>query len=298
MCQEFIIPAPGIKPKQGSLDELVRRAGPAPSLRRHHPPHLGRQFPLLPGTSQTQKAGLEGEPPPPGKLRPREKQGHVRSYTARLPASQPGTPSVVLWPIISPVSPFPGLPGLAGDHGEFGEKGDPGIPGNPGKVGPKGPVGPKGAPGPPGARGPKGESGDYKATQKIAFSAKRTINSALRRDQAIRFDQVITNLNNNYESRSGKFTCRVPGIYYFTYHASSRGNLCVNLMRGREQMQKVVTFCDYVHNTFQVTTGSMVLKLKQGENVFLQATDKNSLVGIEGANSIFSGFLLFPDVEA
>ncbi|XP_025781236.1 complement C1q subcomponent subunit B [Puma concolor] len=192
----------------------------------------------------------------------------------------------------------PRLPGLAGDHGESGEKGDPGIPGNPGKVGPKGPVGPKGSPGPPGARGPKGESGDYKATQKIAFSAKRTINSALRRDQAIRFDQVITNLNNNYESRSGKFTCRVPGIYYFTYHASSRGNLCVNLMRGREQMQKVVTFCDYVHNTFQVSTGSMVLKLKQGENVFLQATDKNSLVGIEGANSIFSGFLLFPDVEA
>ncbi|XP_039086727.1 complement C1q subcomponent subunit B [Hyaena hyaena] len=191
-----------------------------------------------------------------------------------------------------------GLPGLAGDHGEFGEKGDPGIPGKPGKVGPKGPTGPKGSPGPPGARGLKGESGDYKATQKIAFSAKRTINSALRRDQAIRFDQVITNMNNNYEPRSGKFTCRVPGIYYFTYHASSRGNLCVNLMRGREQMQKVATFCDYVQNTFQVTTGSMVLKLKQGENVFLQATDKNSLVGMEGANSIFSGFLLFPDAEA
>ncbi|XP_029804426.1 complement C1q subcomponent subunit B [Suricata suricatta] len=191
-----------------------------------------------------------------------------------------------------------GLPGLTGDHGEFGEKGDPGIPGKPGKVGPKGPVGPKGSPGPPGARGPKGESGDYKATQKIAFSAKKTTNSVLRRDQAIRFDQVITNVNNNYEPRSGKFTCRVPGIYYFTYHASSRGNLCVNLMRGREQMQKVVTFCDYVQNTFQVTTGSMVLKLKQGENVFLQATDKNNMVGMEGANSIFSGFLLFPDAEA
>lgn len=160
-------------------------------------------------------------------------------------------------------------------------------------------MGPKGSPGPPGAPGPKGESGDYKATQKIAFSATRTINVPLRKDQVIRFDHVITNSNNNYESRSGKFTCRVPGLYYFTYHASSRGNLCVNLMRGRDRdsTQKVVTFCDYVQSTFQVTTGGIVLKLEQGESVFLQATDRNSLLGIEGANSIFSGFLLFPNPD-
>ncbi|XP_012295539.1 complement C1q subcomponent subunit B [Aotus nancymaae] len=202
---------------------------------------------------------------------------------------QPGTPGI---------KGEKGLPGLAGNHGEFGEKGDPGIPGNPGKVGPKGPIGPKGGPGAPGAPGPKGESGDYKATQKIAFSATRTINAPLRRDQTVRFDHVITNVNNNYEPRSGKFTCKVSGLYYFTYHASSRGNLCLNLMRGRERAQKVVTFCDYTYNTYQVTTGGLVLKLEQGENVFLQATDKNSLVGLEGANSIFSGFLLFPDVEA
>uniref|UniRef100_H0X5V6 Complement C1q B chain n=4 Tax=Otolemur garnettii TaxID=30611 RepID=H0X5V6_OTOGA len=202
---------------------------------------------------------------------------------------QPGTPGT---------KGEKGLPGLPGDHGEFGEKGDPGLPGNPGKVGPKGPAGPKGAPGLPGAPGPKGESGDYKATQKVAFSALRTINTPLRRDQAIRFDSVVTNVNNNYEPRSGKFSCKVPGLYYFTYHASSRGNLCVNLVRGRERQQKVVTFCDYAYNTFQVTTGGVVLKLEQGESVFLQATDRNSLLGIEGANSIFSGFLLFPDVEA
>lgn len=203
---------------------------------------------------------------------------------------QPGTPGI---------KGEKGLPGLAGDLGEFGEKGDPGIPGTPGKVGPKGPVGPKGAPGPSGPRGPKGDSGDYKATQKVAFSALRTINSPLRPNQVIRFEKVITNANQNYEPRNGKFTCKVPGLYYFTYHASSRGNLCVNLMRGRDRdsLQKVVTFCDYAQNTFQVTTGGVVLKLEQEEVVHLQATDKNSLLGIEGANSIFTGFLLFPDMD-
>ncbi|XP_004679432.2 PREDICTED: complement C1q subcomponent subunit B [Condylura cristata] len=208
-----------------------------------------------------------------------------------LPGSdgKPGTPGI---------KGERGLPGLAGDHGEFGEKGDPGIPGNPGKVGPKGPIGPSGLPGLPGPPGPQGESGDYKATEKVAFSATRTLHMALRREQTIRFDRIITNVNNNYEPRSGKFTCKVPGLYYFTYHASSKGNLCVNLMREQDAKQKVVTFCDYVSNTFQVTTGSVVLKLGQGEQVYLQATDKNSLIGMEGANSIFSGFLLFPDVEA
>ncbi|KAM5324030.1 complement C1q subcomponent subunit B [Glossophaga mutica] len=209
----------------------------------------------------------------------------------------PGTPGADGTPGTPGTKGEKGMPGLAGDHGEFGEKGDPGVPGKPGKVGPKGPMGPKGSPGPPGVRGPKGESGDYKATQKIAFSVTRTINIPLRKDQTIRFDHVITNENKSYEPRSGKFVCRVPGLYYFTYHASSRGNLCVNLMRGRERPQKVVTFCDYVQSTFQVTTGGIVLKLEEGESVFLQATEKNSLLGMEGANSIFSGFLLFPNPE-
>uniref|UniRef100_A0A8D1G1D2 C1q domain-containing protein n=1 Tax=Sus scrofa TaxID=9823 RepID=A0A8D1G1D2_PIG len=261
------------------------------------------QSPSLSSTSQTWKAGLEGDSED---ILPSCSHGHwgleqsrdQSKVTPCLPVPVPSWFLAISGPLTSLVSTFPGLPGQVRDHNEVGEKGDPGIPGIPGKVGPKGPIGPKGTPGPPGARGPKGESGDYKATQKIAFSAKRTINTHLRPDQAIRFDQVITNANENYESRSGKFTCKVPGLYYFTYHASSRGNLCVNLMCGREQVRKVVTFCDQVQNTFQVTTGSIVLKLEVEETVFLQATEKSSLLGIDGANTIFSGFLLFPDAEA
>lgn len=216
-----------------------------------------------------------------------------------LAQSLPFFPTVTNSFLFSLYSVSPGFPGLAGDHGEFGEKGEPGIPGTPGKVGPKGPAGPTGIPGPPGPPGPKGDSGDYKATQKVAFSALRTINNPLRRDQAIRFDKVLTNVNENFEPRNGKFTCKVPGLYYFTYHASSRGNLCVNLVRGRDRdhMQKVLTFCDYTQNSYQVTTGGVVLKLEQDEIVHLQATDKNSLLGVEGANSIFTGFLLFPDMD-
>lgn len=214
------------------------------------------------------------------------------------PSPAPSSPQPSLAPSFLSSLLFQGFQGSLATSTRMARRGTPGFPGMPGKVGPKGPIGPKGVPGPPGVRGPKGESGDYKATQKIAFSASRTINHHQRQGQPIRFDHVITNANENYQARSSKFTCKVPGLYFFTYHASSRGQLCVDLMRGRAEPQKVVTFCDYVQNTFQVTTGSIVLKLEKDETVFLQATEKNALVGIEGANSIFSGFMLFPDTEA
>nr|XP_025045999.1 complement C1q subcomponent subunit B [Pelodiscus sinensis] len=207
-----------------------------------------------------------------------------------------GLTSPVSLPFVTLFSCPLGAPGGAEDQLELGEKGAPGSPGYPGKVGPKGPKGSQGPSGPTGLPGPKGESGDFKATAKSAFSAARTISMLPRREQPVRFDRVIANENGHYENRYGRFTCQVPGLYYFTYHVTSRGSLCLHIKRGKDTKgEKVVTFCDYVHNVYQVTTGGVVLQVQQGESVWLEPTEKNSLVGIEGADSIFSGFLLFPD---
>ncbi|XP_060614660.2 complement C1q subcomponent subunit B [Anolis sagrei] len=191
-----------------------------------------------------------------------------------------------------------GPPGTVDDYRDVGEPGEPGEPGYPGKVGPRGNTGSKGPPGVPGSRGQKGDSGDSKTSLKSAFSAIRGITLSPRRGQPVRFDQIITNVNRNYETRYGRFKCEIPGLYYFTYHVSSRGNLCLQLKKGRgnERGERVVAFCDFVYNSFQVTTGGVVLRMAQEESVWLEPTEKNSLVGgTEGADSIFSGFLLFPD---
>ncbi|KAL7978613.1 hypothetical protein Chor_005595 [Crotalus horridus] len=193
-----------------------------------------------------------------------------------------------------------GPPGRVEDFRDAGEPGEPGIPGFPGKFGPRGPTGAKGPPGPPGDRGPKGESGDSKTSHQSAFSATRGTTFTPSRARPVRFDRVITNVGNHYNNRYGQFTCQIPGIYYFTYHATSRGNLCLKLKKGRgsASSESVVTFCDYVLNTFQVTTGGVVLRVAQGEMVWLEPTEKNSLLGgIEGSDSIFSGFLLFPEAN-
>lgn len=190
-----------------------------------------------------------------------------------------------------------GPPGQTEDVRDFGEKGEPGEPGFPGKVGPRGPAGSKGPPGSPGPRGPKGESGDSESSQQSAFSASRGLTLMPRRFQPVRFDRVITNINNHYESRYGRFVCQVPGLYYFTYHITSRGNLCIHLKKASPSTrgEKIVAFCDYAYNSFQVTTGGVVLQVEVGETVWLEPTERNNLIGgTEGADSIFSGFLLFP----
>ncbi|XP_008936650.1 PREDICTED: complement C1q subcomponent subunit B [Merops nubicus] len=190
-----------------------------------------------------------------------------------------------------------GPPGQAEHEEDMGQKGEPGAPGYPGKIGPRGPQGSKGLQGLTGPPGPPGESGDYKATFKSGFSAARTISTHPRREQPVRFDRIITNERGHYENRYGRFTCRLPGLYYFTYHVTSRGNLCLTLKKGRggSRGEKVVTFCDYVQGSYQVTTGGVVLRMAVNESVWLEPTEKNNLVGIEGSDSVFSGFLVFPD---
>ena len=95
----------------------------------------------------------------------------------------------------------PGEPGSRGPPGDRGERGLPGLPGTSGGWN-------QGALGRPSAHG-------------IAFYA------GLRHPQdgneVLRFDDVVTNLGNHYDSSSGKFTCVIPGIYFFTYHVLMRG---------------------------------------------------------------------------
>uniref|UniRef100_A0AAA9TM63 Complement C1q B chain n=1 Tax=Bos taurus TaxID=9913 RepID=A0AAA9TM63_BOVIN len=224
-------------------------------------------------------------------------RGQTETYCYGIPGMPglPGAPGKDGYDGLPGPKGEPGIPAAPGTRGPKGQKGDPGTPGYPGK---NGPMGTPGIPGAPGTMGPPGEpgvEGRYKQKHQSVFSVTRQTVQFPEANSLVKFNRVITNPQGHYDKDSGKFTCKVPGLYYFVFHTSHTSNLCVLLYRSGF---KVVTFCDYVQNTFQVTTGSIVLKLEKDETVFLQATEKNALVGIEGANSIFSGFMLFPDTEA
>ncbi|XP_058017056.1 complement C1q subcomponent subunit A-like [Ahaetulla prasina] len=190
-----------------------------------------------------------------------------------------------------------GAPGLgtrsSGIRGPKGEPGEPGLSGEPGSQGVRGLDGPPGPPGEMGDRGPKGQVGNFQDQPKTAFSASRKNPSPGLSPKTVVFDHSITNQDNAYSTQTGKFTCRVPGYYYFAFQVVSKGSLCLDLMH---QDNAVATFCDQSQGLLQVNSGGSVLNLAPGDQVWLDSNlpgVANVYSGTE-ADSVFSGFLLFP----
>ncbi|XP_006862394.1 PREDICTED: complement C1q subcomponent subunit C [Chrysochloris asiatica] len=186
----------------------------------------------------------------------------------------------------------PGMPAIPGTRGPKGQKGEPGIPGHPGKNGPMGAAGIPGIPGIAGLPGEPGEEGRYKQKHQSVFTVTRQTSQFPAPNSLVKFNNVVTNPQGHYNTNTGKFTCQVPGLYYFVYHTSQTANLCVHLYCNDV---KVTTFCDHMSNSKQVSSGGVLLKLQVGEEVWLAVNDYNGMVGTEGSDSVFSGFLLFPD---
>uniref|UniRef100_A0A8C3X2I1 Complement C1q C chain n=1 Tax=Catagonus wagneri TaxID=51154 RepID=A0A8C3X2I1_9CETA len=223
---------------------------------------------------------------------PLEGQDHTRCYGIPGMPGLPGAPGKDGYDGLPGPKGEPGIPALPGTRGPKGQKGDPGKPGHPGKNGPMGTPGIPGAPGVMGPRGDPGEEGRYKQKHQSVFTVTRQTSQFPAANSLVKFNNVITNPQGDYDINTGKFTCKVPGLYYFAYHTSHTANLCVLLFRSGV---KVTTFCDHMSNSKQVSSGDVLLRLQEGEQVWLAVNDYNGMVGTEGSDSVFSGFLLFPN---
>ncbi|XP_061103905.1 complement C1q subcomponent subunit B [Conger conger] len=203
---------------------------------------------------------------------------------------------------------YPGVPGIPGSHGPNGkdgpkgqkgddgdhdqllkgQKGEPGLPGVPGRAGVAGDSGFPGSPGLPGPKGEKGTSTAATSAKKSFFSSKRPERNMIKGNTAIEFEPAVIvgdPLN------KGVFKSTIKGYYYFSYHMTVRSAICLNINKGLETK---VGFCDTPERGFLVTSGSVVLKLEVGDEVSVQSTEKVFLPSGEGADSTFTGFLLFP----
>lgn len=192
----------------------------------------------------------------------------------------------------------PGVPGIrTGIQGLKGDEGDPGPPGNPGNMGYPGPSGPLGEPGLPGLKGTKGNPGNIKDQPRPAFSAVRR-NPPIGGNVVI-FDTVITNQEGPYQNHSGRFICTVPGYYYFTFQVVSKWDICLSIVSsGRGQVRRSLGFCDgNSKGIFQVVSGGTVLHLQHGDQVWIEKDpSKGRIYQGPEADSVFSGFLIFPSI--
>ncbi|KAL4838444.1 hypothetical protein H8958_015246 [Nasalis larvatus] len=113
-------------------------------------------------------------------------------------------------------------------------------------------------------------------------------------DVPIKFDKILYNEFNHYDIATGKFTCHIAGVYYFTYHITvfSR-NVQVSLVKNGV---KILHTKDAYMSSEDQASGGIVLPLKLGDEVWLQVTGGerfNGLFADEDDDTTFTGFLLF-----
>lgn len=189
---------------------------------------------------------------------------------------------------LTAVSPAP--PDFPNRRGKSGYRGPPGIPGPPGPPGEPGKPGPQGPPGP----GPGGYVPSF-YSPKIAFYA------GLRKQHegtdVLKFDDVVTNVGNYYEPSTGKFTCPLPGIYFFTYHVLMRGGDGTSMwadLKKNGQVRASAIAQDADQN-YDYASNSVILHLDVGDEVCVQLDGGKVHGGNTNKYSTFSGFLIYAD---
>ncbi|KAJ1087975.1 hypothetical protein NDU88_001134 [Pleurodeles waltl] len=196
--------------------------------------------------------------------------------------------------------------GLSGVDGERGEKGDAGMKGEKGDIGPvglMGPPGPKGsmgtkgirgALGKKGARGAKGSKGDSSKSARSAFSVGLS-KPFPPPNSPVKFDKILYNEQEDYNPSSGKFNCTIPGVYVFAFHVTVRGRPA-RISIVAESKKQVKNRETLYGQEIDQASSMIILKLNAGDQVWMEvARDWNGLYVSSEDDSIFTGYLLYPD---
>ncbi|XP_070262707.1 adiponectin [Myotis yumanensis] len=192
----------------------------------------------------------------------------------------------------------PGRDGRDGIPGEKGEKGDAGLVGPKGDTGETGVTGVEGPRGFPGVQGRKGEPGEsayvYRSAFSVGLETRVTVPNV-----PIRFTKIFYNQQNHYDDTTGKFHCNIPGLYYFSYHITVyQKDVKVSLYKKDKAV--LFTFDKYQDQDLDQASGSVLLHLEMGDQVWLQVYGEGENNGLYADNindSTFTGFLLYHDTN-
>ncbi|XP_070284106.1 complement C1q tumor necrosis factor-related protein 4 [Myotis yumanensis] len=134
-----------------------------------------------------------------------------------------------------------------------------------------------------------------------AFSAARTtpLEGTSETEMAVTFDKVYVNIGGDFDAATGRFRCRVPGAYFFSFTAGKapHKSLSVMLVRNRDEVQALAFDEQRRPGARRAASQSAMLQLDYGDAVWLRLHGAPQYaLGAPGAT--FSGYLVYADADA
>ncbi|XP_056006834.1 uncharacterized protein LOC125658535 [Ostrea edulis] len=133
----------------------------------------------------------------------------------------------------------------------------------------------------------------------VAFSAYvSTYETEISKDHTIKFDRIVTNIGNHYNSYSGTFTAPRHGVYAFSWnlYCYAEGYIYSQIVVNSNAVGAMLTIAEGATN-IRTTTGFMVVEVNQGDVVFVRThpTDNHigNLYSAPDWRSSFNGWKLF-----
>ncbi|XP_036040896.1 complement C1q tumor necrosis factor-related protein 4 isoform X3 [Onychomys torridus] len=144
-----------------------------------------------------------------------------------------------------------------------------------------------------------GPAGPGSSELRSAFSAARTTPLEGTSEMAVTFDKVYVNIGGDFDAASGRFRCRVPGAYFFSFTAGKapHKSLSVMLVRNRDEVQALAFDEQRRPGARRAASQSAMLQLDYGDTVWLRLHGAPQYaLGAPGAT--FSGYLVYADADA
>ena len=125
--------------------------------------------------------------------------------------------------------------------------------------------------------------------QQIAFTAQYTVGGTLGKQQAVKYNQVVTNIGQAYDARDGHFTAPVAGVYSFSLTGMAHQTTALYL-----DMVKNSQFLTQIYSTTDVADSASVtvhIHLDVNDHVWVENGGGAGAHLNVGSFNIFSGIL-------
>ncbi|XP_042587933.1 complement C1q-like protein 4 [Cyprinus carpio] len=144
----------------------------------------------------------------------------------------------------------------------------------------------------------KGIKRENEEQPKVAFSADLGMRGDLgpqSTEITLTFNNIFTNIGNNYNPATGLFTAPVKGVYYFRFTACGtqiQQSLGASLHKNGQKIVSVGQWRD--HNQHRYASNGAVLQLEVGDVVCVKLLPGYTIYDSPDNLSTFSGFLIYP----